>query len=139
MAERPLLIIPPWINKYYILDLREKNSFIRWAVQQGHTVFVHCWGGIGRTGTVVGCYLVRKGASGDDALEQVSTLYGTMSPEKVRRHPRSPQTEPQTEFVRGWKEPARSSRLPATALSFASRRMQPLRIGRRRRSGSSTR
>ena len=43
VLKRPLLIIPPWINKFYILDLRPKNSFIRWAVEQGHTVFVVSW------------------------------------------------------------------------------------------------
>ena len=41
--KRPLLIIPPWINKYYILDLRESNSYIKWATDQGHSVFVISW------------------------------------------------------------------------------------------------
>jgi polyhydroxyalkanoate synthase len=41
--ERPLLIFPPWINKFYILDLRPENSFIRWAVARGYTVFVVSW------------------------------------------------------------------------------------------------
>ena len=41
--KRPLLIVPPWINKFYILDLREKNSFIKWCVDQGMTTFVVSW------------------------------------------------------------------------------------------------
>ncbi|MCB1557982.1 MAG: class I poly(R)-hydroxyalkanoic acid synthase [Alphaproteobacteria bacterium] len=39
----PLLVLPPWINKYYILDMRPENSFIKWAVDQGHSVFVISW------------------------------------------------------------------------------------------------
>lgn len=43
VQKRPLLVIPPFINKYYILDLREKNSFLKWLVDQGHSVFCISW------------------------------------------------------------------------------------------------
>ena len=43
VLKRPLLICPPWINKFYILDLNPQKSFIAWAVEQGHSVFVISW------------------------------------------------------------------------------------------------
>lgn len=43
VLKRPLMIVPPWINKFYILDLTPEKSFIKWAVDQGHTVFVISW------------------------------------------------------------------------------------------------
>ena len=43
VLKRPLLVIPPWINKYYIMDLQPKNSLLKWLVDQGHSVFVVSW------------------------------------------------------------------------------------------------
>ena len=74
------------------------------AMADGRTVYVHCWGGIGRTGTVVGCWLVRHGYTGGGALDQVAEWWQHV--EKSWRVSRSPQTDEQRAYVRRWAEQA---------------------------------
>ena len=86
--------------------MREILDHLQQRLDSGHKVYVHCWGGIGRTGTVVGCHLVEQGMTADQALEHIAHRWQSM--EKVVRFPRSPQTDAQVEFIRGW-ERQRSS------------------------------
>jgi hypothetical protein len=72
------------------------------ALTRRHTVYLHCWGGSGRTGTVVGCHLVRHGSTGEGALQQVADSWSTV--EKSWRSRHSPQTNAQREWVRAWSE-----------------------------------
>lgn len=71
---------------------------IQTALEEGHKVYVHCWGGIGRTGTVVGCYLIQKGMEGHEALDQIADWWATVTKSNI--HPRSPQSLEQRKFVR---------------------------------------
>lgn len=64
--------------------------------------YIHCWGGIGRTGTIVGCWLVRHGQNGEEALETIAGHWRTVA--KRTRYPQSPQTGAQCGYVLRWAE-----------------------------------
>lgn len=73
-----------------------------WRVQ-GRKVYFHCWGGVGRTGTVAGCYLIEHGHyTGEAALAQLQVLWTRMSADKQRRKPHTPETEAQRCYVLNW-------------------------------------
>jgi len=72
------------------------------AIQGGHILYLHCWGGIGRTGTTVGCYLVRHGLSGEEALDKLAELYRESAQSIF--YPRSPETQEQIRFILNWHE-----------------------------------
>lgn len=74
------------------------------ALAAGDTVYVHCWGGHGRTGTVVGCWLVRHGATYEDAIELIRERRRPLP--VYRLNPESPQTAAQHDFVRDWQRGA---------------------------------
>jgi protein tyrosine phosphatase len=95
------------VTRYPIRDLNvpsEKEMIqildrIDLAVSQSQTVYVHCWGGVGRTGTVVGCYLMRHGlAIADDVLERIAELRS----DEAAAWRRSPETDGQRRMVQSW-------------------------------------
>ena len=68
------------------------------ALAADKTVYVHCWGGIGRTGTVIGCYMVRHGMSGEEAIKKIAELRrGTPDAWKT-----APQTQAQRNMILNW-------------------------------------
>jgi protein-tyrosine phosphatase len=81
-----------------IEHMRETLSVIDRALTAGRPVSVHCLAGIGRTGTVVGCYLVQRGMSGADALRALRQLRRFAPDGDII----SPETEEQRQFVRMW-------------------------------------
>ena len=85
--------------------MRAIMSAIRNSMNTAPAVYVHCWGGIGRTGTVAGCWLRECGLDPDTALARVQHLYSTHMA-KATRHPESPQTPGQKDYIRSW-QPAR--------------------------------
>ena len=88
--------VPPREHMARILD------HIDAELEAGRNVYLHCWGGIGRTGTAVGCHLVRSGQSGSEALATIARLWEGVSEAKRRDFPESPQTRAQRAFVAAW-------------------------------------
>ncbi len=70
------------------------------AILRGRVVYVHCWGGVGRTGTVIGCWMLRHGlATPDDVLTKLAQL---RNQDKMRGNRESPETDEQRMFVQEW-------------------------------------
>lgn len=85
-----------------VAQMAQTLDVIDAALAASQVVYVHCWGGVGRTGTVIGCYLVRHGHSGEAALAQLAHWWQDV--EKRERHPHSPETPAQLQMVRTWQE-----------------------------------
>jgi protein-tyrosine phosphatase len=80
-------------------ELAETLGTIEQCLEEDRPVYVHCLGGLGRTGTIIGCWLAQHGHEGDVALQQLKELRKACSYASSR----SPQTEEQCEVVRAWR------------------------------------
>jgi hypothetical protein len=82
-----------------VAQVRQMLDTLDAKLRAGRSVYVHCWGGIGRTGTLIGCFLVRHGLTGDDALATIARLrQGTPDAYKA-----SPETAAQRARVQSWR------------------------------------
>lgn len=77
------------------------------ALRSARPVYVHCRAGIGRTGMVVGCLLVERGLTGDQALDELARLWQQC--QRAQSWPRVPETEAQTDYVRRWARTRRAA------------------------------
>ena len=68
----------------------------------GKTVYVHCWGGVGRTGVIVGCWLARHGTPGAAAVQRLGELWQACPKSATRQ---SPETSAQVRYIETWVEP----------------------------------
>jgi Cyclin-dependent kinase inhibitor 3 (CDKN3) len=80
------------------------------SVAGGRCTYLHCWGGIGRTGTVVGCMLVEAGFSPEHAIDLIASKWKVVAKRDI--HPSSPETREQFSFIRNWKENVNFRRQP---------------------------
>jgi len=88
--------VPTHVTMTEILDTIDDT------LAEGRNIYLHCWGGIGRTGTTVGCYLVRHGLTGEQAVAQLAEWWKDVP--KSAYTPRSPETDRQVEFILNWEE-----------------------------------
>lgn len=91
------------IEDYSVPDhevMQKIQHYLKSEIESGRCVYLHCFGGIGRTGTVAGCYLVEKGLSGAEALRQLDLCFRESESSSWAR---TPETDEQISFVAGWK------------------------------------
>jgi hypothetical protein len=81
--------------------MRATLATIYAALDAGECVYLHCWGGVGRTGTVVGCLLREQGLAAAEALDLIACKWLAM--EKRLRHANSPETAEQIAFIEQWR------------------------------------